>query len=610
MKKLAILLALLALTTLAFVACNNDDPAETIGETVAETSAATGTETTPETVPANHPSLEYIAFEGLFNTEYDEDWSPVAAKKDIAELKNCTFTGYTGHLATFENASAVAGDLKLAIVDTKTGAIMKNYTKEEPDAEIVTNASVVTPANSWDSDTLFILETVTKTDFMNKDNVTYTYNLYNEQGTSILTKTTSIEKPFDIDELGNDLLTIDGKVYAYANGTLTAKFDLALREIPECDVLTAKYNYMYKNGSSRIVVFDQDYKIVADVDYSSYDNASIQILNDGNLYIYCMNTLEEDAEEYDILVDDEKCELNQYLYDIETKTATALSWDYIIQNVVNALVYEEFNDIFVTGKIENLAALYPIENKKLNEEAPLMASIGNDLTIAGQLGNYIPNQNPLDLPRLIADNRFAVTDIAGREYMIDEKGTLIGEISTAVDAPSGGFAKYLFGNDGTMYNISDLSVYMNINDKAYEHIDGVLYRNSYNETTTDDYGNIVYNRFANYYVLTAEGYVQLDLPASTKVVNYITSHGDLYEFTVTTTDETGTRTKSVFMNEVGTVVFDLVTSQAGNYEDGYYRRSIVDFATTADGYFITVQTRNWGSYIETTETTKVVYLAR
>ena len=571
MKKLALLLALVFALIPVLVACDK-------GNNETETETETETEFVPEE----------LAFADVYNTDYAEDGiATVTEGKLLESLLNCIFSYSENGLLVFRGTNSEAGKVKFAIYNTKTSEVVYKLTYEAPDADIVTTAYVDTY-----NGVTFIFEEKTQTSLVDGSTTT-TYALLDATGKELATKN---DKEFNILSLSNGLLAIDGKVYSTKNDTLTALFDLGMKEIPDCDVLTDVYNYCIDYDVA--LVYDQKFDLVTYVKAdSNADDTTFYVLNDGNILIVNEYQLLDDAEEYDYALGVEKYNVDHYIFNIETQQSTYVELDFIIREIANTYADGEyFTQVFVEGALENLAVISPIIDKTVDFSytSVELVNLNNELAVVGILPDVIPNQ--IGGANLVADNRFMVANVAGQCFLVDETGKVIGEITGDMsdELPyeyADIFAFLLIDEFGNVYDY-DLNKLFNPEDYDYDSEFGLLFQDD-----TD-----------NFHLLTRTGFVALNINES--VVQNRYQVGDAICFYTYEEVEPGTYANYVtLINEAGAPVLKIKTGTT--YSDtGSVSVYIDDINATEAGIVVTVRTESYdNTTYEYTTTYKTYFCA-
>ena len=593
-KKIALLLVLVL--SLSFVLASCGECAEHVDEDVNGICDKCEAE-----VPIPEPDPEYLGFEGYYVTDYKESWAPAAAATKIDEIKDCSLYGVYNNLAVYRNYSAEKDEIKYAVLNLDTGKVV--YTlKMEADDAVVTKSAYVTSSYGP-----AIIEE-TQIDETNEFAPVYTTTYYTALGEKIASAT-SKQGSGSVEFVDSETLIFDGKVYSIKDDVATYLFDKGFIDFEDIDVDAKTDKYIYDVETSyedAVYIYDLKYQLV-DVYYAPYDaENSIYILDNGNILVQSQYQLLDEATEYDFEIGVEKYNYTTKIYDVETKTATEIEYEYIVYDLMNATIYEEYNDVFVEGKIPNLAYLIKVEDKKVefNRGAYIVASLDNDLKILGYACQEIPNQ--YGIPTLIADNRFIVRNLAGQEFLLNEKGVVLGEVTDAEEMPYEAY-EGLFVDNSTMklYDAS-LQVIADMSSVPYEYMDN-----------TDSYSVLTYEYEVpkeggaegetedriEIYVFCRKGFVKLDLPADPAMIvdfeiDYESEIGYV-TYKVVAPDETVTY-KSVFFNQVGEKVFEY-TSSVTTVEGVTTTTGVYDADSVGDCLIITVRTDvDNGSEVTTT----------
>lgn len=419
---------------------------------------------------------EYLGFEGLYNTDYEEDEKTVYGTASLVDALN-NMSGYStnGNLMIFTNNNAKSGEKKLAVLNTETGAVVYTLTKEDDGAKVTTTANV----NSYGNESFILVTTTNRTD---KNSYSYTYKLLTSLGKEITSKTNKSQSSISVTSKGNDLYEIDGKLYEIEDGVATLKQELGLAGYTVYDAETEKYNYAFNNYEA--FVYDKDGKLVVSYTVPTKANAKFYVLSNGNIFIQYTKALPEDATEFDYYSNGtamtQKYDLTSLIFDVETKTEKALELNYVVQELVNEVTAEEqWNKIFAKDKLHNLAIYYNIVDKMINTNDPVIADMSDTMLTIGYLAEEVAGQK--NFAELIADNRFTVRDeVSGKKYLINEKGAVIGDVSGASYENS----LSLFYKDGKYYDL-DLKEVFNIETIEYSKMYSSSYYTLYKDVNTD-----------------------------------------------------------------------------------------------------------------------------
>lgn len=541
----------------------------------------------------------YLGFEGYYNTAYKaQDKTKLAAAVKVAGLEDLAYSSGEGNLAYFSNPAAEAGDVKVAILNIDTGAVVKSLNQEKTGGEKPDKFSRTLTLQTYGEYT-YILETYRS--WSNQYKTSYTYTLYTALGAKVAESSTRSEVvPTVVNE---DFILIGGALYSAKDDVVTKVMDKLFVDIPYYDYKTDKFYYEEVEGYDGIYinVYDTSFKLVKQV-VGPYDasNTNMFVLSDGNILIQSVFPVIDG--DYDIEFISEgmngavqyKYDLVTTVYNVETGETKEFNVNYMVNYLENKLD-EDFVETFVADKIDNFANIVEIVDKKIDENKSVYASIRtSDLRLIGYLAQEVPEQ--VGYATLVAENRFIVEDKAGKSYLINEKGELIGEVTDVY--PNGPESMFLDATGTKLYD-ADLKL--------------VFDSNTMNKYNRDNYTGLllkewdVYDEYDNptkkteYYYLSSDyKLVKLDLTIS-----------EYYSF-----DSTGlafTYNDKVIENE-GTE-YQVIKNYGVVYGlDGteLFKISIDPVETTADNVTTTttkdiagIQSLNDGSVIIYVETTVV-----
>ncbi len=549
----------------------------------------------------------YLGFEGYYRTDYQETWQAAGIAAEMPALRNCALEESQNNVASFVNANPKEDEIKYAVFNTETGSVIYKLTKEAPDEAAKFSATL------YDTNNGYSLIRETKVDSTDPEQVTYTYTLYTAKGAVIVSKTFPFAAGLPVYHLPNGLIAVDDQVYSVKDDTATYLFDLGLREIPDCDVLTDTYNY--KVDADQVLVYNQAYELVTAVYAdSNADETAFSILNNGDIFVQNVYRLLDEATEYDIARGIEKYNLSTYIYRVENRIKDEVKLDFVILTLENRYTDPDIASTFVEGKVENVALIAPIDNKTVDATPAnlRLVDISNDLKIHGRLADEIDNQAP-ELPVLVADNRFVVSDVAGREFLINETGEVIGEISGRQDPGYVGFESVFVDHLGKIYN-ADLGLVLDVSALDYQRQpvgDFLLFLDEYEKPVQGGAEGAAEHQM-DIYLLTATGLVKLDVTSDPDEINDVQSSAGLLAFELRKPNEAGTgyTYETVIFNELGRELYRVVTSEI-EIDTETYERSIDNVLEVDGGVFITVTTRTYNHDTQkTTFTTKTYFCQR
>ena len=519
-----------------------------------------------------------IGFEGLYNGAYvpeiEED-AVYGQAELVSSLQNMECYAREGGLLFFQNYNAIAGQTKLAIVNSKTGNIVLTLTKEEDGAASIAEADVISTYDDYDQAAEYFIRVMTTTTSEN-GGTTYSAKLYTALGAEITEKKATYS--FDLTYEYGDLYTIDGKVYEIKDGVATYKRDKGLGSLVDPDYSTDKNHYVVE--SDEVFVYDPDYKMIAHYAVPAGASAvSLYPLADGNVFVQYKKALPQDATEYDLCEEEYYFGMAKYdivyeIFNITDKTVQSIELDYWVEVLINSsFVSDEgsFSDIFASEAITNFAIVYPIVDKSLDSNHYRMVNIRNDMLILNELEEAVFAQDYV--PEPIGNNRFLVSDKSGATFLVNEKGTVIGDVSEAeYDAEL-----KLFYQDGRYYDL-DLKQVFDRRDITYEGVcEGLnytLYRDGEN----------------NYYVLNGVTMKKVEFPENASFSgNY---DDDYFRCDYYVEQESGTQYFVSYYNSLGEKIYTVETSASDYSSHSVFVRG--------DIFVVRLETYNESDYSVTT----------
>ncbi len=572
---------------------------------------------------------EYLGFEGYYNTTYENEDAAEALKAPV-KLPGIDFydlPSVVGNLALYENINAEAGKTKLVVVNLDTNAIVYSLVQEKlvkaQETDVLDTAIKTATLKSVCGGQTIIVEN--KVDTFDKYNTVYTQTLYTALGAQIATASATEARevgvsrpenaPFrsftSLSTLSSKYFSFADKVYSLKDDVAAFKCDLGIAELPSYDLETDTYNYIFDYDA--IYVYDATDKLVAKYEkpldaYYWIPN----VLSNGNLLVQYIVELPYFATEYDVMTDldygdvevrDGKFDLKTVIFNVADSTATEINFNYLINDVTNTLVYEDFNKVFVEGKVENFVELAPIVDKRIDYSNTVYASLRtSDAKVLGYLGQEVANQD--GIAELIDNNRFIVSDKTGKTYLLNEKGAVLADVS-ALD-----FYNDIVTVDTVMliivgdkaYNTS-LELVMDMNNMGYyyDYMTGL-----YAKTNDKIVSEGVTEPSTTYYTMYNAQFVEVKLPENYTNLSveerYIT-----YIDNVAATETEAAKTYRVYLNMQGAEILRVLTSPEVSTAEGVtttVTRSVsMVYSNSDNGYiFCTTTTTTVG-----TEAPVVVY---
>jgi len=592
MKKLALFLILVLMLSLALVSCGGC-------ETHTDADYDEVCDVCGEAAPL---TPEYLGFEGIYNTTYESDKEEaLKAATKIDEIKDMSYDGSYNNLAIFRDYTAEEGETKYAVINVDTAKVVYSLKQEVTtgdNATKITKSANVRSIGYYDGYALIV---ETAADATDEYSVSYTTTVYSALGTSIASKT-SKQSGNSVYGLGNDMFMFDGKVYTVKDDVATFKCDLGFGGVPEYDYATDKYYYVEENYNS-ISVYDTSFKYLTSYKApNDADEVQIFVLADGNIGVQLIYELPEDATEYDFVYDkyvedeyythgsgetyykdtvvqDVKCDLVTLVYNVETKTTTEYDANYIVVYVANGVNSEEFSERIVSEKVVNFAEVYEIADKKVSDDESYV-SFANNFKLIGYLAKEVADQD--GLAELVANNRFVVSDKAGNEYLLNEKGEVLADISGVRMQ-----GELIMTQNGKLYDLS-LNLKLDSANIDYQILrsqnDYAIFYDTYKEGEEVKY---------DYYLLDSATYTFKKLTLTSAEAATINTYEDYYTYTTVVTENEIDKHYVVYCNVEGTEFFRLCTDTVTTTNDSgttSVTQSVDGVYTYAGVTFIRVRT--------------------
>ncbi len=233
-----------------------------------------------------------------------------------------------------------------------------------------------------------------------------------------------------------DLFCIADKVYRITEeGDVDFTFewnDLRRKPINEMgrSLITKYGDYYITINDEGIAIYDGVLNLVMTHWVPSYGlaTARVFVLANGNVLVQYWVPQDPLSEEYDMLWEGDKCDLYSYRIDAKSGKVKELKTDYLVAKVWDITEMDFYHE-----RVENLAVIHEIEDQRvdISRSAGKLVSLGNSGKIDGYVEELIPNMAP-ELPVQVSTNRWILTDLAERQFLVNERGDVIGEV-TGID---------------------------------------------------------------------------------------------------------------------------------------------------------------------------------
>ncbi len=240
-----------------------------------------------------------------------------------------------------------------------------------------------------------------------------------------------------------DLVYFDGTYYRMnGSGTLSKAISWSpLARRPDISYQCGEYYYEMEEELG-IVVYDaslqpvSSYTLPTNAFSAGDDMLGAYILENGNVLVQYIVPLPDTAKKYSftILVEETimKVELHTVLFKAKSGRSKEINCDYwFVESVYRTAGDEDYNGI----KPANIAWVVELEKgtvlnmNTFDEEAVCkLASVSNKGKVT--LIKQFENERVLDV-WMVSQNRWIVLTASGREYLIDEKAEVLGEIANS-----------------------------------------------------------------------------------------------------------------------------------------------------------------------------------
>ncbi len=263
--------------------------------------------------------------------------------------------------------------------------------------------------------------------------------LYDADGNLLTEASASSEIFSDI-----DTVVIGRKAFRAKNGAVTERFELSELggAIPQTTTVTERYRYDI--NSSAVAVYNGKYELVGYFDIPEYvgDDASVNILNNGNLLVQYLVPLPSDAQNYDVVEgvplegDGAESRMDKYdlvtvLFNVETGETRSINTNLMFYFVSNKNIIDGDSQVEIADDVENIAVVAEIdENKRIDTSGAVkFVAIDNELNAEAYINDIFPTCAGFE--RVLSGDRYVVYDKLGSLYIIDRSGIIIGDISAS-----------------------------------------------------------------------------------------------------------------------------------------------------------------------------------
>ena len=358
--------------------------------------------------------LASCSFSGMSFKKFYKDAEYQAPKqfstsKQIATIDGLTFEEASGDLLLFTTNDGKG----YRIYNAKTDAIILTFSTENAYTEFFTVF-----------DTTFVKVTETKI----TDTTTTYVRIYNTKGELVADSKDPTDESITT---MLDFFKFNGTIYRVnENGSASVYSSYYLPNFPAIAEKTE--NYYYTSGTNEVSVYDNDLNFVFYWEFPSENitNRGIFLLEDGVLLAQGTERLPNDAKKYDYASSGTKYNIVSYILNVEKDKVKEVNLDYKVTSTFNMDSIDSYNEDEESSSIpvDNYALVKFINDHRLDSrDTPVtIKNSGDTVEIAPEFDS---------LPTMVTENRWIYTKHNGEQYLIDENGDVIGNITgtTAAD---------------------------------------------------------------------------------------------------------------------------------------------------------------------------------
>ncbi len=202
------------------------------------------------------------------------------------------------------------------------------------------------------------------------------------------------------------------------------------------DLEGEKFNYAFDYSAYKLYMYDKSSNaLTKTADFSGpYATINVVLLNNETFAVQSLYLEESEVTDYTFATmyngETVKYTVKTYIYNPQDDSKTEVATDYVITETYNSLLAKmeeeekEFNNRYV-DTIENLARVQRISERRLiNDERKVV--LKNSLELVGTIDEYIPRQS--SEVTLVAEGLFIATDSSDyKTYYLNAEGKIIGQ---------------------------------------------------------------------------------------------------------------------------------------------------------------------------------------
>ncbi|MBO5415008.1 MAG: hypothetical protein J6A83_00070 [Clostridia bacterium] len=456
---------------------------------------------------------DYSFYDSLTSEEfalfYKLDIETVTTTYKVLSLRSGTVVGtFVSDKDTFRSFEFIEDTpaflVSKAVINTNAIDVLTDDTKKAELLNIVTK--VANGELDIDDDVIASLEGY----------IEMTYTLYDSTGVEVALSSRAKDS-----RAYADMIIFNGIAYDINEdaGTLVKAVEVPeYLDINECNAYNDEYFYMVNNN--KLTVYDRSFNHKFTYIAPKHGDDSVEdgiynynILNNGDILLQYTLTQDEDAQRYDLsYVEDGvtyKSNLVSKLISVKNGKAKDIKLDYIVASIfTNNALYDNDkseNENIFTDKFDNIAIIYPIEDKKLMvSDADVDMVLMNNNAKAKKSLKMVDNQIASWATK-IGDDKYLVRTLDGGATIIKSNGKVLNTMNRALE-----FCGDYFVGERAIYNL-DL-------EKAYD-----LYENDAKVISTT-------NRAILIKETTESGYEVIKLLDGTSETVFTYTNGDKTAF--------------------------------------------------------------------------------
>ena len=333
------------------------------------------------------------------------------------------------------------------------------------------------------------------------------------------------------------------------------------------------------NSAGAVYTYNSDFSIKGIYEVpDEAESAAFFILGNGTVLVQYISVMPGDTNDYDFIVDGDKVKLHQYSLDLSKMKTKEFDTDFYIETVINRAVFQAagqqlsgIEDLF-TEKTQNIAAIYPIRDKRKNLNESVLVVMTDKLKIERRLDGFIAHQE--GMPQPLGGGIYSIADKNGYTWIYDDN---TGERGNCM--PTEQYDALVSCGDMS-YSAERQKIYdkrLNvIRDMSGQSVTVKVLESAFiiSERQTD--GSYVYTYFAG-----ADNSFEIDCDGGAYSVNLVGKQA----FTAVKTDESTSETRYALYDQTGKALRTAEFMSLKASENDIYAVTYSDGGNTAYAYY-------------------------